>query len=110
MASRKVGTVTYKRDLSSILTIFRLMPESGTQFQPSKAGQYIALRRDDCRLTRKTGVGSDDKPTYGPAVDESGQQKIGPGGPFLFDRLSSVGAGSEQLAGVLRGTRSNQEG
>ena len=77
MASRKVGTVTYKRDLSSILTIFRLMPEAGNPFPPSRAGQYIALRRDDCKLTRKTGVGSDDKPTYGPALDESGQQKIG---------------------------------
>ena len=78
MASRKVGTVTYKRDLSSILTIFRLMPEAGSQFPSSKAGQYIALRRDDCKLTRKTGVGSDGKPTYGPALDASGQQKIGP--------------------------------
>ncbi len=78
MASRKVGTVTYKRDLGSILTIFRLMPEAGSQFPSSKAGQYIALRRDDCKLTRKTGVGSDGKPTYGPALDASGQQKIGP--------------------------------
>ena len=77
MASRKVGTVTYKRGLGSILTIFRLMPEAGSQFPPSKAGQYIALCRDDCKLTRKTGVGSDGKPTYGPALDESGQQKIG---------------------------------
>ena len=78
MASRKVGTVTSKRDLGSILTIFRLMPEAGNRFPPSKAGQYIALRRDDCKLTRKTGVGSDNKPTYGPVLDQSGQQQIGP--------------------------------
>ena len=78
MPSRQAGTVTYKRDLSPILTIFRLMPEAANQFPPSKAGQYIALRRDDCKLTRRTGVDSDDKPMYGPALDESGQQKIGP--------------------------------
>ena len=77
MASQKVGTVTYKQDLSSILTIFRLMPEAANPFPPSKAGQYIALGRNDCKLTKKTGVGSDGKPTYGPALDESGQQKIG---------------------------------
>ena len=78
MASRKVGTVTYKKDLSSILTIFRLMPEKGTAFPPSQAGQYIALRRDDCKLTKKVGVGDDGKPVYGPSLDESGNQKIGP--------------------------------
>ena len=78
MASRRVGTVTYKRDLSRILTIFRLMPEAGCQFPPSTAGQYIALGRDDCKLTKKAGVGADGKPAYGPALDESGQQKIGP--------------------------------
>lgn len=77
MAGRKVGTVTYKRDLSSILTIFRLMPEAGSVFPPSKAGQYIALRRDDCKLTKKTGVGGDGAAVYGPDLDEAGRQKIG---------------------------------
>jgi ferredoxin-NADP reductase len=78
MAGRKVGTVTYKKDLSSILTIFRLMPEKGSQFPASKAGQYIALRRDDCKLTKKVGVGDDGSSIYGPTIDESGNQKIGP--------------------------------
>ena len=78
MAGRKVGRVTYKHDLSSILTIFRLMPEEGSVFPVSQSGQYIALRRDDCLLTTKTGVGADGKPVYGPNLDESGQQKIGP--------------------------------
>lgn len=78
MAGRKVGTVTYKQDLSSILTIFRLMPEEGGAFPPSKAGQYIALRRDDCKLTRKVGVGDDGAAVYGPHLDEAGGQKIGP--------------------------------
>ena len=78
MAVRKVGTVTYKQDLSPILTIFRLMPEPGGRFPDSKAGQYIALRRDDCKLTKKVGVGPDGKPEYGPDLDGSGTRKIGP--------------------------------
>ena len=77
MAVRKVGNVTYKRDLSPILTIFRLMAEDGSLFPPSKAGQYIALRRPDCKLTRKVGVGSDGSAIYGPTLDEDGNQKIG---------------------------------
>lgn len=78
MAGRKVGTVTYKQDLSSILTIFRLTPEEGSAFPPSKAGQYIALRRDDCKLTRKVGVGDDGAAVYGPHLDEAGGRKVGP--------------------------------
>jgi len=78
MAGRKVGTVTYKHDLSSILTIFRLMPEDGTVFPDGIAGQYIALRRDDCKLTKKLGVLSDGKPEYGPDLDENGRHKVGP--------------------------------
>ena len=77
MAGRKVGTVTYKRDLSPILTIFRLMPEEGSLFPPSQAGQYIALRRDDCKLTKKVGKADDGSSIYGPALDEDGKQKIG---------------------------------
>ena len=78
MAGRKVGTVIYKQDLSPILTIFRLMPEAGSPFPSSKAGQYIALRRDDCKLTKKLGLGPDGKPEYGPDLNGSGGQKIGP--------------------------------
>ncbi len=77
MAVRKVATTTYKKDLSPILTIFRLMPESGNRFPESQSGQYIALRRDDCKLTKKTGVGPDGKPEYGPLLDELGNRKIG---------------------------------
>jgi len=78
MAGRRVGTVNYKHDLSSILTIFRLMPEPGSQFPDSRAGQYIALRRDDCKLTKKVGTAQDGKARYGPDLDEQGRQKIGP--------------------------------
>ena len=77
MAGRKVGTVTHKQDLSPILTIFRLMPAEGSLFPPSKAGQYIALRRNDCKLTRKVGVGSDGSAIHGPTLDDDGNQKIG---------------------------------
>ena len=78
MAGRKVGTVISGKNLSPILTIFRLMPEAGSTFPAYKAGQYIALRRDDCKLTKKVGVGPDGKPEYGPDLDASGTQKIGP--------------------------------
>ncbi len=78
MAGRKVGTILYKRELSPLLTIFRLHPEEGSRFPPSKAGQYIALRRDDCRLTKKVDSTPEGKPVYGPDLDESGRQKTGP--------------------------------
>ena len=78
MAGRKAGTVTYKKNLTSTLMIFRLMPEDGSAFPPSKAGQYIALRRDDCKLTKKTGIGKDGAHVYGPDLDDTDQQKIGP--------------------------------
>ena len=63
--------------LSSIQMSFRLMPETGSRFPSYKAGQYIALRRDDCKLTRKAGVGADGRPVIEPELDESGRQKIG---------------------------------
>lgn len=53
------------------------MPETGSTFPSYKAGQYIALRRDDCRLTRSAGVGTDGRPVFEPELDESGRQKIG---------------------------------
>lgn len=53
------------------------MPEAGSRFPSYKAGQYIALRRDDCKLTRKAGVGADGRPVIEPELDESGRQKIG---------------------------------
>ncbi len=77
MAGTKLGTVCHKRKLSAIQMSFRLMPETGSEFPSYKAGQYIALRRDDCRLTRKAGVGADGRPVFEPELDESGRQKIG---------------------------------
>ena len=78
MAERKTGRVTYKHDLSPILTIFRVAPETGSTFPPSHAGQYIALQRDDALVTKRAGVRPDGKPTYEPDLDPSGKQKTGP--------------------------------
>src|ERR1041385_9229051 len=76
MAERKVGTVVYWHGLSPMLAIFRLMPQDGSPFPDYKPGQYIALRREDCKLTKKVGM---DKgvPVYGPDLDEQGVQKTG---------------------------------
>ena len=53
------------------------MPQEGTRFPEYKAGQYIALRRDDCRLTKRV-VGHDGKAHFIPDLDERGVQKRGP--------------------------------
>ena len=78
MASRKVGNVIYKHDLSPKLTTFRVTPEDGEAFPTYTAGQYIALGRDDARLTKKVGVDPDGRPLFEPDLDENGQQRIGP--------------------------------
>ncbi len=77
MAERKVGTVVHWQDLSSILAIFRMMPQEGSRFPEYKAGQYVALRREDCKLTKKIGV-ENGQSIFGPDLDEQGRQKIGP--------------------------------
>ena len=76
MAERKVGKVVYWKNLSSILALFRLMPQEGSKFPEYKSGQYIALRRDDCKLTRKINV--DGFTRIVPDLTEQGDQKIGP--------------------------------
>ena len=77
MAERKVGTVFYWQNLTPMLSIFRFRPEQGSQFPEYQAGQYIALRREDCKLT-KAVVGSDGTVQYVPDLDEHGRQKRGP--------------------------------
>jgi len=76
MAERKVGTVSSWELLSPILAVFRLQPDQGSTFPDYKAGQYIALRREDCRLTKRV-MGEDGRPHYAPDIDESGNHKIG---------------------------------
>ena len=77
MADLRVGTAIDLRNLSSVLAIFRLTPERGSRFPDYVPGQYIALRRDRRRLTKKV-VGPDGHVRYVPDLDAAGQPKIGP--------------------------------
>jgi NAD(P)H-flavin reductase len=52
------------------------MPESGSKFPNYKAGQYIALQRNDCRLTKKL-VKEGGKIEYMTVLDEKGNPKRG---------------------------------
>lgn len=76
MPEVKPGRIVEWRQLSSRLSLFRLLAPDGERFPAYQAGQYIALRRDDCLLTRKvrdeTGI------RYVPDLDEQGKQKRGP--------------------------------
>jgi ferredoxin-NADP reductase len=76
MAEKKVGTVNYWRYSSDILAVFRLMPEGGGKFPGYKAGQYMALQRGDCRLTKKV-VGDGGKVEYLNILDAQGVPKRG---------------------------------
>lgn len=76
MAEKKIGTVVYRRALSPLLEIFRLMPEQGSIFPVYKAGQYLALSRDNCKLTKKI-VGDNGQMKYVYDVDESNTIKRG---------------------------------
>lgn len=76
MTERKIGRIVSWRNLSSNLAIFRMVPDNGCRFPEYRSGQYIALGREDCRLTRKIVV--DGKLHTIPDLDECGKQKIGP--------------------------------
>ena len=77
MAETKIGTAIYRRSLSPILTIFRLKSNKDSNFPPYKAGQYIALRRENCRMTKRV-VGAHGTIHYVPDTDEHGNVKRGP--------------------------------
>jgi ferredoxin-NADP reductase len=76
MAEKKVGTVNYWRYSSDILAVFRLFPESASKFPSYKAGQYMALQRNDCRLTKKV-VSDGAKVEYPNVLDAQGNPKRG---------------------------------
>jgi ferredoxin-NADP reductase len=76
MAEWRTGTVVSFDRLSPVLALFRVRPEAGRAFPEYKAGQYIALRREDCKLTRRV-AGPDGKPQYLPDLDAQGQPKLG---------------------------------
>jgi ferredoxin-NADP reductase len=77
MADKKIGTVTDWKYSSDVLAIFRFMPEAGSKFPTYKAGQYMALQRNDCRLTKKI-VKDGGKVEYVTVLDDQGKPKRGP--------------------------------
>jgi ferredoxin-NADP reductase len=77
MVERRQGTIREWRQLGPLLALFRVDPQAGNRFPAYKAGQYIALRRDDCRLTRRV-VDAKGNVRYVPDLDEHGRQKRGP--------------------------------
>lgn len=77
MVERRVGTAVYWHRLSPLLALFRLTTEDGSRFPEYKAGQYVALRREGCNLTKKA-VDAEGKVHYVPDVDEAGNPRRGP--------------------------------
>jgi ferredoxin-NADP reductase len=76
MAERRVGSAVLRFNLVPHLAIFRLVPQRGDAFPPYKAGQYIALRRDNCRLTKRVPL-PEGGFVYEPDLDERGDVKRG---------------------------------
>jgi ferredoxin-NADP reductase len=75
MAELKRGRIVEWNRLSKSLSLFRLVSDDGATFPSYEAGQYIALRRDDCLLTRKVKDGTGVR--YVPDLDAQGNQKRG---------------------------------
>jgi ferredoxin-NADP reductase len=76
MADLKTGRIEEWHRLSPTLSLFRVVALDSSPFPAYQAGQYIALRRDDCLLTRKVKEGNEVR--YVPDLDANGQQKRGP--------------------------------
>jgi ferredoxin-NADP reductase len=77
MADLKTGKILEWRTLSNILATFRLIPAPGERFPDYQPGQYIALRREDCRLTKRV-AGDDGRPRFVTVTDDEGKEKRGP--------------------------------
>jgi ferredoxin-NADP reductase len=75
MADLKSGRIVEWRRLSPSLSLFRVVALESSPFPSYEAGQYIALRRDDCLLTRKVKEGNEVH--YVPDLDTNGVQKRG---------------------------------
>src|ERR1700737_3149355 len=75
MAELKPGRIVEWHRLSPSLSLFRVIAMDGARFPSYEAGQYIALRRDDCLLTRKVKDGNE--VNYVPDLDAEGKQKRG---------------------------------
>jgi ferredoxin-NADP reductase len=77
MVERKTGFTVSWQSLSPLLGIFRVKPAAGNRFPEYEAGQYIALRREDCALTRRV-TDADGRVRYVPDLDGTGAQRRGP--------------------------------
>ena len=77
MVEFKVGTIARWQQISANLATFSLAPQEGDRFPDYEPGQYIALRREQCRLT-KPEVLPDGRRGYVPDLDESGRPRLGP--------------------------------
>ena len=77
MAKTKVGTAFDWYFSAPGLAIFRLRPDEGQSFPLYKAGQYIALQRNDCRLTKKV-IHEDKTVEFVTVLDDQGNVKRGP--------------------------------
>ncbi len=76
MADLRSGRIVEWHRLSPSLSLFRVVALDSSPFPAYQAGQYIALRRDDCLLTRKVKEGNEVR--YVPDLDANGKQKRGP--------------------------------
>lgn len=77
MAEKKAGAITSWVDIASGLSTFTLKPHPGNSFPDYQAGQYIALTRENCKLTARV-KDPDGRVHYDPALNEDGTPKIGP--------------------------------
>jgi ferredoxin-NADP reductase len=76
MAELKHSVITAFTRLSETLCTLKLQPENGGRFPIYEAGQHIALRRDDCLLTKRV-TDAQGKPQYVYDLDAAGKPKRG---------------------------------
>ena len=77
VAERRIGTITAWVDIAPGLVTFRLKPHLGGSFPDYRAGQYIALTREGCKLTVKVKE-QDGAVHYAPLRNADGTPKLGP--------------------------------
>lgn len=74
MAEKRVGTISAWTEVVPGLAVFRLKSEAGTKFPAYRAGQYIALTREHCKVTNKV-KDADGHVRYEPAFNDDGTPK-----------------------------------
>lgn len=74
MAEKRVGTISAWTEVVPGLSVFRLKSAPGTKFPEYRAGQYIALTREHCKVTNKV-KDADGHIRYEPAFNDDGTPK-----------------------------------